>query len=121
MLGAPLQLNPRIISYLPWMWYVMSKIKGVTDTNRAKFGIMAEILRQLRIPTCRTNIVSHCNMNTLQSGHYLDLMKSNDLIRIGAIAGRVTYQRTEIGREFLELYNQMVLLLDHSISAASLI
>jgi len=99
----------------------MLKMKTVTDANRDKFGIIAEMLRQLRIPTCRTNIMSHCNMNTVQSGHYLDLMKSNDLIQIGAIAGKVTYQRTEIGREFLELYNQIALLLDPSISAAPLI
>lgn len=98
----------------------MSKIERVPDTNRDRFGIIADMLRQLRIPTCRTNIMSHCNMNTMQSGHYLDLMKSNELIQIGATAGRVTYQRTEIGREFLELYNQMVLLLDPSISAAPL-
>jgi len=99
----------------------MSKIERVTDTNRNKFGIIAEMLRQLRIPTCRTNIMSHCNMNTMQSGYYIDLMKSNDLIRTDAIAGKVTYQRTDIGRKFLELYNQMVLLLDPSISAAPLI
>jgi predicted transcriptional regulator len=99
----------------------MSNTKRVTDTNRDKFGIIAEMLRQLRIPTCRTNIMSHCNMNTMQSGHYLDLMKSNDLIRTGAMAGRVTYQRTEIGREFVELYNQILLLLNPSISAAPLI
>jgi predicted transcriptional regulator len=99
----------------------MSKTKRGTDTNRSKFGIIAEMLRQLRIPTCRTNIMSHCNMNTGQSGHYLNLMKSNDLIQIGAIAGKVTYQRTEIGREFLELYNTMVSMLDPSISAAPLI
>jgi predicted transcriptional regulator len=98
----------------------MSKIRTANDTNRDRFGIIADMLRQLRIPTCRTNIMSHCNMNTMQSGHYLDLMKSNELIRIGATAGRVTYQRTETGREFLELYNQMVLLLDPSISAAPL-
>jgi predicted transcriptional regulator len=99
----------------------MSNTKRVPDTNRDRFGIIADMLRQMRIPTCRTNIMSHCNMNTMQSGHYLDLMKSNDLISIGAIAGRVTYQRTEIGREFLELYTQMVLLLDPSISAAPMI
>jgi predicted transcriptional regulator len=98
----------------------MLKIERVPNTNRDRFGIIADMLRQLRIPTCRTNIMSHCNMNTMQSGQYLDLMKSNELIRIGATAGRVTYQRTETGREFLELYNQMVLLLDPSISAAPL-
>jgi hypothetical protein len=39
-------------------------------------------------------------------------MKSNGLIRIDAIVGKVTYQRTQVGREVLELYNQMVLWLD---------
>ena len=60
-------------------------------------------------------------MNTAQSQGYLNLMRSNDLIiRIDAIAGKITYQRTEVGREFLELYNKMALLLDSSISAPSL-
>jgi len=72
------------------------------------------------MPTGKTNIMSHCNMNTAQSQGYLNLMRSNDLIQIGAIAERVTYQRTEAGREFLELYNKMALLLDPSISAPSL-
>lgn len=92
----------------------------MSDTNRNKLEIIAEILRKLRMPTGKTNIMSHCNMNTAQSQGYLNLMRSNDLVQIGAIAGRVTYQRTEAGREFLELYNKMAVLLDPSISAPSL-
>lgn len=92
----------------------------MSDTNRNKLEIIAEILRKLRMPTGKTNIMSHCNMNTAQSQGYLNLMRSNDLVQIGAIAGRVTYQRTEAGREFLELYNKMAVLLDSSISAPSL-
>lgn len=61
--------------------------------------------------------MSHCNMNTAQSDGYLKLMRSSDLVRMGAIAGRVTYQRTEIGIQFLELYNKMALLLDHDVAA----
>ena len=76
----------------------MLGIAKVSNKNRNKFEIVAEILRKLRLPTGRTNIMSHCNMNTLQSGEYLNLMKSNDLIRVDAIAGKVTYQRTEVGR-----------------------
>jgi predicted transcriptional regulator len=57
-------------------------------------------------------------MNTTQSGEYLNFMKSNYLIRVDAMAGKVTYQRTEAGIEFLELYGKMVLLLDPFISAA---
>jgi predicted transcriptional regulator len=60
-------------------------------------------------------------MNTAQSGQYLNLMKLNGLIQIEAMAGKVTYQRTQVGREFLELYNQMAMLLDPSVSAPSLI
>ncbi len=93
----------------------------MSDKNRNRLEIIAEILRHLRMPTGKTNIMSHCNMNTAQSQGYLNLMKSNDLIiRIDAIAGKITYQRTEAGREFLELYNKMAVLLDSSISAPSL-
>jgi predicted transcriptional regulator len=57
-------------------------------------------------------------MNTTQSGEYLNFMKSNYLIRVDAMAGKVTYQRTEAGMEFLELYGKMVRLIDPFISAA---
>jgi predicted transcriptional regulator len=93
----------------------MLKMVKVSDRNRGKFEIIAEILKQLRLPTCKTNIMSHCNMSSIQSGQYLNLMSSNDLIRISVIAGKVTYQRTATGREFLEIYNRMLLLLDSSI------
>jgi predicted transcriptional regulator len=96
-------------------------LRKVSDRNRNKFEIIAEILRELCKPTGRTNIMSHCNMSFMQSGEYLGFMKSNDLIRIGTIAGKVTYQRTDAGREFLELYKKIVLLLNPSISASFLI
>ena len=102
-------------------WYSMLRTRKVSDRNRSRLEIIAEILRDLRLPTGKTNIMSHCNMSTTQSGQYLNLMRSSDLIRIDAIAGKVTYQRTEVGREFLGLYNQMAVLLDPSISAPSLI
>jgi predicted transcriptional regulator len=99
----------------------MLRMSKVSDRNRGKFEIVAEILRELRKPTGRTNIMSHCNMSSMQSGGYLSFMKLNDLIRIDTIAGKVTYQRTEAGREFLKIYNKMVMLLDPSVSAFSLI
>jgi len=89
--------------------------------NRSKFDIIAEILRELHKPTSSTNIMSRCNMSSTQSGQYLNFMSSNDLIRIDAIAGKVRYQRTDADREFLELYKRMVLLLDSSIYASSII
>ncbi len=98
----------------------MLRMLEVSDRNRSKFEIIAEILRELRKPTGRTNIMSHCNMSSMQSGGYLSLLKSNDLIRMDTMAGKVTFQRTEAGREFLRLFNEMVLLLDSSISAPSL-
>jgi predicted transcriptional regulator len=96
-------------------------MRKVSVGNRSRFEIIAEILRKLREPTCRTNIMSHCNMSSTQSGQYLNFMRSNDLIRIDAIAEKVTYQRTEADREFLELYGRMVLLLDTGISAPFLV
>jgi predicted transcriptional regulator len=92
----------------------------VPERNRSRLQIIAEILRKLREPTGKTNIMSRCNMSSMQSGEYLSFMRLNDLIRMDAIAGRVMYQRTATGREFLEAYNKMVLLLEPSISATSL-
>ena len=89
--------------------------------NRSRLQIVAEIPRKLREPTGKTSIMSRCNMSSLQSGDILSFMRSNDLIRTEAIAGRVMYQRTATGREFSEAYNKMILLLEPSISATSLI
>ena len=99
----------------------MLKIRKVLDGNRNRLQIIAEILKKLREPTGKTNIMSRCNMSSMQSGLYLSFMRSSDLIRMDAVAGKVTYQRTQIGLEFLELYNKMILLLDPSMSAPSLI
>jgi len=97
----------------------MSKTRKVSDRNRSRFEIIAEVLRKLRQPTCWTNIMSHCNMSSAQSGRYLDLMRSNDLIQKDVTSGKVTYQRTEVGREFMKHYNKIALLLDPSISTSA--
>lgn len=98
--------------------HALTTIRNVSDGNRSKFEIIAEILMRLCEPTGKTNLMSHCNMNFTQSGQYLNLMKTNGLIRKDAMAGKVTYQRTEVGIEFLEIYGRMALLLDPGISAA---
>jgi predicted transcriptional regulator len=90
----------------------MLRMRKTFDGNRGRLQIMGEILGELREPTGRTSIMSHCNMSFAQSGQYLSIMTLNDLIRTEAIAGKVTYQRTEAGREFLGLYSKMVLLLE---------
>ena len=99
----------------------MLEMRKVFDKNRSRFEIIAEILRKLREPTCRTNIMSHCNMSTAQSGQYLNFLTSINLIQIDAASRKVMYQRTQAGREFLKLFNKMVLLLDPSMSPVSLI
>ena len=99
----------------------MLSVTKVSEGNRSRLQIIAEILRQLRMPVGKANIMSHCNMSTAQSGQYLNLMTSNNLIQMGAYAGKVTYQRTETGLEFLELYKKMALLLDSGISSPFLV
>ncbi|UCH31579.1 MAG: hypothetical protein JSV05_08840 [Candidatus Bathyarchaeota archaeon] len=98
----------------------MIRTRNGSDGNRNKFEILAEILRNLRNPICWTNIMSHCNMNSKQSWQYLNLLKSSDLITVQVATGKVMYQRTEAGREFLKHYNKIALLLDPSISPPSL-
>jgi predicted transcriptional regulator len=99
----------------------MLNVGKVSDGNRSRLQIIAEILSKLRIPVGKSNIMSHCNMSTAQSGQYLNLMTSSNLIRMGGYAGKVTYQRTEAGLEFLELYKKMALLLDTGISSPFLV
>jgi len=99
----------------------MLSVRKVSDGNRSRLQIIAEILTQVRMPVGKTNIMSHCNMSTTQSGQYLNLMTSSNLVRMGAYAGKVTYQRTEAVLEFLELFKKMALLLDSDISSPFLI
>jgi predicted transcriptional regulator len=98
----------------------MLRLKEGSGGNRGKLDIIAEILRKLREPACKTNIMSRCNMSTVQSVLYLSLMNSSHLIQTDETARLVTYQRTEAGREFLTLYDKMVVLLEPSIPAPSL-
>jgi predicted transcriptional regulator len=96
--------------------------RTVSDVRRSKFEIIADMLTVLREPTCWTNIISNCNMSSRQSKQYLSLLMSHDLIQIAATARRVKkYQRTEAGRKLLEQYGKVVLLLEPSVSAASMI
>jgi len=97
----------------------MLEMENASNRNRDRFEIIAEILRALREPTCWTNVMSHCNISSKQSRRYLGFLMSSDLVQMDAVAGR-KYQRTEAGRAFLKEYNKMVLLLDPSISAPSL-
>jgi len=90
----------------------MFGMRKMPDRNRCAFDIIAEILRELREPKGKTNIMSRCNMSFTQSGHYLSLMRSNDLVQMDATAGKVTYQRTDAGLEFLARYKKLVVLFD---------
>mgnify|MGYP001573474643 CR=1 FL=1 len=99
----------------------MLRMRKISDGNRSRFEIIAQILTELRLPTGKTNIMSHCNMSFIQLGPYLKFMGSNDLIQTDAIVGKVTYQRTETGRKFLELYDKMALLLDPDTSISFLV
>ena len=95
----------------------MLRMRKLFDRNRSKFEIIAEILRDLREPVCWTNIKSHCNMSSKQSGQYLKFLRSSDLIHKQVEAGRVTYQRTAAGQDFLKRYDKIEMLLDSSTSA----
>jgi predicted transcriptional regulator len=97
----------------------MLRTRNLFDKNRSRFEIIAEILSDLRNPTCWTNIMSHCNLSSKQSDQYRDLLRSSDLIQTQMTAGRIMYERTEAGREFIKYFNKIVLLLDPNISTPS--
>ena len=99
----------------------MLTMENVSDRNRSRFEIIAEILKALREPTCWTNVMSHCNISSRQSGKYLSLLRSNDLVQRDTAGRKAKYQRTDAGRQFLKMYSKLVLLLDPGIPAPSLI
>jgi predicted transcriptional regulator len=122
---VPLARNSFYV-YQKWLAFFirhenMNRVTKMLIGNRNKLQIMAEILGKLRDPTSKTNIMFHCNMSSMQSGQYLNLMGSSDLVRKEDMAGKVTYQRTETGRKFLEAYAKMILLIDPSIPAPFLV
>jgi predicted transcriptional regulator len=90
----------------------MLRTGKISEGNRNKFEIIAEILRELHPPKGKTRIMTHCNMSFTQSGQYLDLMMSKSLIRTDTTPGKTTYRVTETGRQFQERYYKMALLLD---------
>ena len=96
-------------------------MRKVFNRNRSRFEIVAEILKIMRVPTSRAHIMIQCNMSSAQSGQYLGFMESSELVRTDTVAGRVMYQKTDFGREFLGLYSKIIRLLDPSTSAACLI
>jgi len=51
----------------------------------------------------------------------MNLLKASDFIQMQVAAGKVTYRRTEAGREFIKYFNKIVLLLDPNISTPFLI
>lgn len=98
----------------------MLRLSRNPGRKRSRLEIIAVVLRTLRKPTCKTIIIRRCNLGFKQSEEILGLMRMNDLVRMSLTAGKVMYQRTETGRQFLHHYNQMALMLDPSIPAASL-
>ena len=66
----------------------MLNMRKVPDGNRSKLEIIAQILREVRLPAGKTCIMSHCNMSFAQSGNYSRLMKSNDLVHVGCECGK---------------------------------
>ena len=97
----------------------MTRINRFSEGNRSKLDIMAKILREVKNPIGVSDILSSCNMNFKQSGYYLEVMRSSDLIETNTNAGRVRYCRTETGQEFLEAYDKMILLLGPVISSTA--
>ncbi len=85
-------------------------IGKVSNGNRSKFEIMADILRQLHNPVGRTSLMCHCNMSSAQLDSYLTQMQSADLVCTHTAGRGATYKITEMGKEYLSLFNRIALL-----------
>jgi predicted transcriptional regulator len=75
--------------------------------RRGHVQIIADILHGTRIPATTTQIMTRCNLSSLQLRRYLRLMSLKGLIQKRTSTARVTYKKTRDGDIFLSCYNRM--------------
>ena len=76
-------------------------------SRRGNLGVIADILGVcLDVVALKTNIVYRANLNFNLATKYIDELVEKRLLRIQHHSRR-TYETTEKGREFLELYGEL--------------
>lgn len=74
--------------------------------RRGELDIIADILSCTSQPVNKTKIMYKANLSFAQLNHYLEKMKNSELIEKRNTP--ITYLITEKGKNFLELYLQMM-------------
>ena len=75
-----------------------------TFTHRGRFEIIYDILSKSLKPTQKTRILYSCNLSFSQLQKYLKYLESNNLLKTIYYNGKLTYQATDKGKEFVYDY-----------------
>jgi len=77
--------------------------KKTAKTNRSRFEITAEIMKECLLPQCKTHIMYKGNLSFAQTNAYLTMLTTRGLLTHDN--GR--YETTAKGRQFISAYNQI--------------
>ena len=83
--------------------------------RRDKLVIMAEIMGIAKNGTSKTHIMFKANLSFSQLNQYLSLLSNTGLLEKFAHNGRVVYQATPKGLEFMERQRQVMDLLNEAV------
>ena len=91
----------------------MSSIFGKNTRNRSSIEIIVDMLKVIsRGGSKKTHIMYRSNLNTLQLRRYIQYAVAKGLVHEirggGNNRNSVRYRLTKKGREFIELYDQMI-------------
>ncbi|MDE1829950.1 MAG: hypothetical protein KGI25_06490 [Thaumarchaeota archaeon] len=93
----------------------MADTSNFLESSPYDFGIrdwvkiIDSILKICKDGTLRTHIMYKCNLNTIQTRKYLDLLESQGLLEINGIENRrgSIYKTTSKGMEYIRAFRQL--------------
>jgi predicted transcriptional regulator len=85
----------------------MDETKVVREMKRDRLKIIAEILQAAKNGAKKTHIMYQCNLSYRQTNRFLTFLLETGFLRIGN-----SYDTTEKGLQFLQIYQTLELLLN---------
>jgi predicted transcriptional regulator len=75
--------------------------------QRGRFEIIYDILAITKKPTNKTNILYKCNLSFSQLQKYLKYLRNKGLLDSSSNNGKMVYQATTKGKEFIKDYENL--------------
>ena len=80
--------------------------------RRDKLVILSHILCRAAKGVCRTKLMYKVGLSSAQMGKYIPVLVRADLLEVSMHSKKAVYLTTERGREFLDIFDTLLRLLD---------